>query len=313
MASISNYRPKGTIWIENAAGVSTASNVGIGLSIPTSKLTVAGDGLFTGIVTAAAFYGSGIGITGIVGNISESSISGVNVTIDGDSETAFYLKLNQATPGITTAFYNFIVGVGAGKGVLVSNGSNLLGRYSGYNNFAGNDNNFLGQYSGYNNTTGSNSVFIGHSCGYNNTTGSNLLFLGNQTGYNNTSGNHNIFFGFRSGFNILSGSSNIFIGHSCGYEQVVGNGNVLIGERINSLNINGSNQLAIGSSLGSWIRGNENFNVGIGTTNPTSKLTVGGDIKVGLNTSQGVILTAANGNQYRLIVGNSGELITVAV
>ena len=53
--------------------------------------------------------------------------------------------------------------------------------------------------------------------------------------------------------------------------------------------------------------------VGIGTTNPTSKLHVVGDARVGINTSQGVILTSGNGTQYRLIVDNSGNLSTVSV
>ena len=53
---------------------------------------------------------------------------------------------------------------------------------------------------------------------------------------------------------------------------------------------------------------------GIGTSNPTSKLQVlGGDIRVGINTSQGVILTSPNGTKYRLIVDNSGALSTVVV
>ena len=53
--------------------------------------------------------------------------------------------------------------------------------------------------------------------------------------------------------------------------------------------------------------------VGIGTTNPTAKLDVVGDVKVGINTSQGVILTSENGTKYRLIVDNSGNLSTVSV
>jgi hypothetical protein len=54
-------------------------------------------------------------------------------------------------------------------------------------------------------------------------------------------------------------------------------------------------------------------NVGIGTTNPTSKLTVDGDVKVGVNTSNGLVLTSPNGTQYRLIVDNSGVLSTVSI
>lgn len=54
--------------------------------------------------------------------------------------------------------------------------------------------------------------------------------------------------------------------------------------------------------------------VGIGTTNPTSKLSViGGDISVGISTSNGIVLTSPNGTKYRLIVSDAGTLSTVAV
>jgi hypothetical protein len=62
--------------------------------------------------------------------------------------------------------------------------------------------------------------------------------------------------------------------------------------------------------------GNSEFygGVGIGTTNPTSALTVrGGDISVGTNNSHGVILTSPNGTQYRLVVSDAGDVSAVAV
>jgi hypothetical protein len=42
-------------WIKNLSGIHTSSNVGIFTENPTSKLTVNGDGYFTGIVTASQF------------------------------------------------------------------------------------------------------------------------------------------------------------------------------------------------------------------------------------------------------------------
>lgn len=53
--------------------------------------------------------------------------------------------------------------------------------------------------------------------------------------------------------------------------------------------------------------------VGIGTTDPLSRLHVIGDARIGLNTSQGVVLTSPNGTRYRLSVDNSGILTTTSV
>jgi len=83
-----------------------SSNVGIGTTNPTSKLHVVGDGLFTGVVTATSFSGSGANLTGIAvtENVRTNSlvVSGVStfttlrvgtaVTISGGivTATSFY-------------------------------------------------------------------------------------------------------------------------------------------------------------------------------------------------------------------------------
>jgi hypothetical protein len=70
----------------------------------------------------------------------------------------------------------------------------------------------------------------------------------------------------------------------------------------------------LGSTGTNLLTVTESGEVGIGTTNPTSKLTVhGGDISVGVNTDHGVVLTSPNGTSYRLIVDDSGNLSTVSV
>jgi hypothetical protein len=83
-------------------------------------------------------------------------------------------------------------------------------------------------------------------------------------------------------------------------------GNCLIG----STSVTGTSSQPLQVTGGAYVSGS----VGIGTTNPTEKLqVVGGDIRVGVNTSQGVILTSANGTKFRLLVSDSGVLSTVLV
>jgi len=53
----------------------TTDNTGIGTTNPTSKLTVIGDGLFTGIVTASSFVGSGRSLTDVRIGISSNNTS----------------------------------------------------------------------------------------------------------------------------------------------------------------------------------------------------------------------------------------------
>jgi hypothetical protein len=78
----------------------------------------------------------------------------------------------------------------------------------------------------------------------------------------------------------------------------------------------GTNDIDVGDPNIFYVNGNTYLsgNVGVGIASPTSKLTVrDGDIAVGVNTSHGLILTAANGNKYRLFVSNTGVLSTVLV
>lgn len=90
-------------------------------------------------------------------------------------------------------------------------------------------------------------------------------------------------------------------------------------ESPNNLNINAtsvgiSTDMSIGGKVISNVIVGTGYSVGIGTTVPTSSVSViGGDVSIGINTSYGLVLTSPNGIKYRLIVDDSGNLTTTLV
>ena len=102
-------------WETTSVGIHTLSNVGIGTTNPTSRLTVTGNGLFTGVVTATSFRGSGSNLTGIVTGIT----AGANITVLQSPSGNFIITATAAT-GVagtwtaTTAGIHTLSNVGIG-------------------------------------------------------------------------------------------------------------------------------------------------------------------------------------------------------
>jgi hypothetical protein len=72
----------------------TTDNIGIGTTNPTSKLTVNGNGLFTGIVTASTFYGNFIGVASTA---IYSSISGIATYANSSGIATYAVNSGIAT------------------------------------------------------------------------------------------------------------------------------------------------------------------------------------------------------------------------
>ena len=300
-------------------GVITAtsfSGSGSGLTnLPSGQLTGALPALDGSALTGVIGSGSGVvikdsgSLVGTAGtidfgdNLTVSAISAGIVTVTGSAGGGGSSQFVTTSAGIHTLSN---VGIGTTNpqtkleinGVLGFTGSNVrigdsntatsittgsanifIGSYSGQYTTSGYANNFLGDGTGSKNTTGSNNNFFGYASGYNNTTGDNNNFL-SYAGYANTTGSNNNFFGFGAGNENTSGSDNIYIGQNTGNVNVTGSQNIVIGKDQNAPILNGSNQLVIGAGSTSWITGNSSYNVGIGTTNPTSKLTITGNALV---------------------------------
>lgn len=233
------------------------------------------------------------------------------------------IKIGDNTTGanLTSGVNNIFMGVGAGNSVTTGSDNNFFGRDAGAYNTTGTHNNFFGVVAGTYNT-GSHNNFFGQEAGTYNA-GNYNNFFSVYAGYYNTTGSHNNFFGINAGAYNTTGSNNIFFGSHTGASTTASN-KIIFGNGFDIENLFDSpdttkdTQLAIGVRNSSapanyWLVGNENFNVGIGVTDPTSKLTVGGDIKAGTTASEGVILTDANGVAWRLTINTDGTLTTSAV
>lgn len=164
--------------------------------------------------------------------------------------------------------------IGDNAGACNINGSfnNFFGPSAGVGNTSGCNNNFFGVAAGSCNTTGRCNNFFGRCAGFCNISGINNNFIGALAGLGNTTGCYNNFFGSLAGFCNTTGSYNTYIGAFSACTQTGGIRNVAIGYNVQLPNTTGSTQLAIGAGNTSWINGNNLYNIGIGTTNPTSRL-----------------------------------------
>lgn len=103
----------GSKWTTTSSGINTLSNVGIGTTNPTAKLSVGGDAIISGVVTANTFYGDGSNLTNISASkwtttssgihtlsnvgIGTTSKSNYKLFVDGDTRITGILSIGQGT------------------------------------------------------------------------------------------------------------------------------------------------------------------------------------------------------------------------
>ena len=336
-----DYNNDGNVFIGDGAGKLGGGYNSVFIGKDAGSQSTSSSSIFIGCRTGVFstggynnFFGNDAGFcntTGCQNNFIGSQAGRYNTT---GSNNNFFGK--EAGFCNTTGCYNNFLGNESGKNNTTGEYNNFLGNDAGFSNTTGINNNFIGNSAGRSNTTGIYNNFFGNFAGCSNTTGCNNNFLGNGAGCYNITGENNNFFGSYAGNCNTTGSNNNFFGTCAGYYNTTGSQNTFLGS-YTGISTSASNKIILGRGGGYlfdspdttkdtqfavgirtnanpanyWLVGNENFNVGIGTTNPISKLTVqGGDVKVGVNTSHGLIITSPNGTQYRLIVDNSGVLST---
>ena len=274
-------------YITATSGSSVSLYYGTGdkkLETTSNGVDITGNIVSSGIVTgtdvyaSGSLYGSGQNITGIVTSI----IAGENIAISASSGQITIDASTDSSWRTTTAGINTLSNVGIGttnptsklsvNGVANINGglsvSGIATFSSGRIQFGLSGENIrIGNLSGGNGSV--SNISIGDQSLANLTSGGQRnIGFGQYSLYNTTTGKYNIAIGDRSGENISTGSSNVILGSY--------NGNS------GGLDIRTSNNNIILSDGSGTVRQyiNSSGNVGFGTINPTSRLTVNGNVLV---------------------------------
>lgn len=349
------------IWSKSNAGISTLQNVGIGTTNPTSTLTVSGNAIFTGVVTATSFIGtiSNSNYANSAGIATYSSTSGISTLSTKVSIAETTTGTNSILLSTGTALGDNTLYIDSGLTYNATTNTISASAFNGPANYATN----AGIATVAQGLDGTPNISVGII------TATNVI-IGAATTQLVVNGNTRI-----TGI-LTVGSSSITL-NGPGNTLNVGTGVSIYGNTgivsstdlyTHGLKVSGTIIYQDSILYNTWQKTNSGIhtlsNVGIGTTNPTNDLTVAGsgtstsqiyvsgistfsgninvgsggtiittsgglvginssfpsktldvigDVRVGIGTSQGVILTAPNGTQYRLIVDNSGSLSTVAV
>lgn len=269
----------------NASGITTFTNVKVG-----TGATIESNGNATlGIVTATAFHGSGAGLTGITASFDpdaqENLYAGTGAGADSDADTCFNVGLGYSAGSINEAGdYNIFVGKDAGK-----------------NQTDGHSNVIIGCSAACQNQNGSGNVAIGEAALRSVITANANVAIGKQAGCQ-SQGYYNTFLGYMAGSNSVNGCCVVAIG--CGVQVPFPSQD---------------RQLEIGAGPYSWISGNPNMNVGIGTNDPESTVGAGVTAKlaVGILTAfklygDGSGLTNITAGGQGIIIKDSTSLIGTA-
>ena len=274
-----------------------------------------GYNLTTGDNNTIVGYGAGYNLDGNQnGNVLIGYYSGFSSDL-GDYNIAlgYQSAYNQESD------YGIFIGHQSGYFSNNASQSVVIGYLAGYD-LEGDYNIAIGPEAMYShNGTGAYNIALGFEALYQD--GSNSSFniaIGYQAlyGETTTTGTANIGIGIQAGDEITTGNYNVLIGNYAGDSITTGSNNVVIiggAAEASSVSVpsgTSDTQLLIGSNTEAWIRGNSSYNVGLGTTNPTSKLHVVGDgLVTGIstfNTTSGIgTVTIGFGNTALYVDGDA--------
>jgi excisionase family DNA binding protein len=261
--------------------------------------TTGGRTLINGTQTAYANFAgqnTAFGWATLAGNTSGTYNTASGYAALLANTTGFY---NTAYGGLslynnTTGYYNTAIGMQALQNNTTGYMNVATGTQTLYNNTTGAANIASGMASLFYNETGSHNVAIGYyagngvaqvgGVGQSNVTGN--VLLGTQTGFTlRNGGNFNVMLGYGAGIATTTGAENVLIGYNAGNNLTTGSNNIIIGQDVAAVSATGNDQLNIGNTIyGNLATGN----VGIGVTNPATRLHVKG-LDVGENDAVAIL------------------------
>jgi len=193
----------------------------------------------------------------------------------------FYRIAGQGILYSSSTLFNLDIGYLAGAATTTTGTSNIAIGFSALSKLtSGGSNVAIGSSAGAAITNNGNDTIIGvnamlsHAGGQNTVIGSDALAASGSGGSNTVNG-------YQAGQADTSGADNIFLGYQAASTTSSGSNNIALGYGIDLPSTNGSNQLDIGNLLyGTGINGAlssvSTGNIGIGTTTPSSRLTIWG-------------------------------------
>lgn len=332
-------------WVSTATGIHTLSAVGIGTTNPTSKLTVQGDVSVSGVST----FSNNVRVSGIVtaNSVLVSNDGGKNGSVlieDTGAYSQITFRASNGTDqtqiqGVEANLYVLPGGTGyigladATTNLFYPNGNVILNNGANGTTTLGNG----VQITGLTSTT---SLRVGTGGTVINATAEGLVGIGttNPTSALTVKGNTSLetlsvsgvstFVGLTTFKNYVTitelGSSSYdgirFIsGSNFAIVSSDSLGNLIINSQSTNnrtVEINGYSQFYANSGnvqLNNGNSGTTKVGSAITFTSNTGEIFTTGNVRVGVSTAAGVILTSPNGTKYQLFVEDDGTLKTVAV
>lgn len=252
-----------------------------------------------------SFFGKGSGRDNTTG--SDNAFFGSDAGLANTTESGNSFFGTRSGTSNTSGSENAFFGFEAGRLNSVGENNSFFGYEAGESNVSGSANSYFGYQAGKLATAGSNS-FFGYLSGTSVTTGLQNTYLGTRTGVLTTTGSSNTFVGTFTGERTTSGDDNVFLGLLAGNSNTTGGENTLIGTLTdvgspNLVNataiganafVTASNSLILGSING--VNGGSDTFVGIGTTDPDSRLHVAGIVQIDILDIGGATSVCHNAN-----------------